>query len=164
MAATTIEQYNDILQEIKTAQAIDELAANVKHRIVGTPIVDIPDLQITDELEEEWSNEWKVTAGVLPYEERIYVPKDDLLRNKVISLFHDNPESSHLGALKTAEFSFIGFPLARHGRHHIKIHCRMRTMPLNQGTTTRPLQHKHATSTTITALGRSDHGLRDGPP
>jgi len=27
----------------------------------------------------------------------------DSLRQKVISLFHDNPESSHFGALKTAE-------------------------------------------------------------
>jgi hypothetical protein len=103
LATNTVEPYDDLLQEIKTAQAIDALAADVKRRIVGTPIVDIPDLQRIDELEEDSSNEWKVTTGVLTYEGRIYVPKDDLLRNKVISLFHDNPESGHFGALKTAE-------------------------------------------------------------
>ena len=31
------------------------------------------------------------------------MPKDHLLRNKVISLFKDNPESGHFGALKTAD-------------------------------------------------------------
>jgi len=44
LAATTVEPYDDLLQEIKAAQAIDTLAANLKHKIVGTPIVDIPDL------------------------------------------------------------------------------------------------------------------------
>jgi len=103
LATNTVEPYDDLLQEIKTAQAIDALAAYVKRRIVGTPIVDIPDLQRIDELEEDSSDEWKVTTGVLTYEGRIYVPKDDLHSNKVISLYHDNPESGHFGALKTAE-------------------------------------------------------------
>ena len=65
MATTTVEPCDDLLQVIKTAQAIDVLATNVKCRIVGTPIVDIPDLQRIDELEEDSSIEWKVTAGVL---------------------------------------------------------------------------------------------------
>jgi len=103
LATNTVEPYDNLLQEIKTAQAIDALAANVKRRIVGTPIVDIPDLQRIDELEEDSRNEWKVTTKVLTYEGRIYVPKDDLLCNKVISLFHKNPESGHFGVFKTAE-------------------------------------------------------------
>jgi len=103
LATNTVEPHDDLLQEIKTAQAIDELAADVKRRIVSPPIVDIPDLQRMDELEEDLSNDWNVTTGVLTYEGRIYVPKDDLLRNQVISLFHDNPESCHFGALKTTE-------------------------------------------------------------
>jgi hypothetical protein len=57
LAATPIEPYDDLLQEIKAAQAIDALAADVKHKIVGTPNVDIPDLQRIDELEEESTNE-----------------------------------------------------------------------------------------------------------
>jgi hypothetical protein len=48
LATNTVEPYNDLLQEIKTAQAIDALAADVKRRIVGTPIIDIPDLQRLD--------------------------------------------------------------------------------------------------------------------
>jgi hypothetical protein len=48
LATNAVELYNDLLQEIKTAQAIDALAADVKRRIVGTPIVDIPDLQRLD--------------------------------------------------------------------------------------------------------------------
>jgi len=103
LAATTDEPYNVLLPEIKAPQAIDALAADVKHKIVGTPIVDIPDLQSIDELEEESTKECNVTAGVLTYERWIYVPQDDLLCNKVISLFHDNPESGHFRALKTSE-------------------------------------------------------------
>ena len=39
----------------------------------------------------------------MTYEGRIYVPAVDSPRGKVISLFHDNPESGHFGALKTTE-------------------------------------------------------------
>jgi hypothetical protein len=98
LATNTVELYDDLLQEIKTAQAIDVLAANMKRRIVGTPIVNIPDLRRIDELEEDSSNEWKVTTGVLTYEGRIYVQKDDLLCNKVISdsTTIQNPATSEL--------------------------------------------------------------------
>jgi len=100
LVTNTVEPYDDLLQEIKTAQAINAFAADMKWRIVGTPIIDIPDLQRIDELEEDSGNEWKVTTGVLTYQGRIYLPKDNLLRNKFICLFHDNPESGHFGALK----------------------------------------------------------------
>jgi len=103
LATTTVEPYDDLLQEINTAQAIDALAAEMKRRIVGTPIVDIPDLERIEEPEEDTSDKWKVTARVLTYEGRIYVPKHYLLRNKVISLFHDNPEFDLIQALKTAK-------------------------------------------------------------
>jgi hypothetical protein len=103
LATNTVEPYDDLLQEVKTAQAINALAADVKHRIVGTPIVEIPNLQRINELEEDSSNEWKLTTRVLTYEGRIYVPKDDLLLNKVVRLSHDNLEAGHFGALKTTE-------------------------------------------------------------
>jgi hypothetical protein len=57
LAATTVEPYDDHLQQINAAQAIDALAADVEHRIVGTPIVDIPDLQRIDDSEEESTKE-----------------------------------------------------------------------------------------------------------
>lgn len=103
MATNTVELYDDLLQQMKTAQGIDPLAAEVKCRIVGTPILDISYLQRIDEPEEHSTNECKVTTGVLTYEGRIYVPKDDVLRNKVISLFNNNPESGNFRACKTAK-------------------------------------------------------------
>ena len=100
----TVEHYNDLFLEIKTVQATNALAADVKRRIVGAPIVDIPHWHGIDELGEDSSKEWKVTTRVLTYEGRIYVPKDDHLRHKVISVFHNNPESAHFGAHNMAEF------------------------------------------------------------
>jgi hypothetical protein len=44
---------------------------------------------------------WKVVSGNLTDEVRIYVPVP--FYSKVISLVHDNPESGHFGALRTAE-------------------------------------------------------------
>jgi hypothetical protein len=79
------------------------LAAKVKRRIVSTPIVDIPDLQPIEELEETSTNKWKITTGVFTYERLIYLPKDDLFHIKATSLFHDNPASGHFRAPKTAE-------------------------------------------------------------
>ena len=51
----------------------------------------------------EDENQWKVIAGALTYEGRIYVPADQPLRARVLSLFHDNPESGHFRAFKTTE-------------------------------------------------------------
>ena len=80
----------------------------------GTPIVDINDLQEIDKSEEELNNEWKVTTRVLTYKGRIYVPKHDLRRNKVISRFDDTRETSHFGAFKTGELMSRDFhPAAR---------------------------------------------------
>jgi hypothetical protein len=98
--ADTVEPYNDLLPAIKTPQASDSLAADVNRRIGGTPMVGLPDLP---RQAEDSSKEWKITAAVLTYEGRIYVRADDTLCSQVISLFHDNPESGHFGALKTAE-------------------------------------------------------------
>jgi len=95
-----VEPYDDLLPAIKTAQASDSLAADMNRRIVGTPMVGLPDLP---RRVEDSSEEWQVTAGALTYKGRIYVAADDTLRSQVISLFHCNPESGHIGALKTAE-------------------------------------------------------------
>ena len=103
LVTTTVELYHDLLQEIKTAHAIDKSAADVKFRITGTPIVDIPDQERIDVFEEDTSNKMKVTTRVLTYNGRIYIQIDDLLLNKVISCFHGNPECGHFRSLKTAE-------------------------------------------------------------
>ena len=108
-ATPTVEQYEDLVKEINTALAIDGLAVEVKHRIFGTQIVYIHDLQRIDDSVEEPRNEWKVTTTVLTYQERIYVPKDDLHPDKVMSLLHHNPESGHFGSLKTADLLSTDF-------------------------------------------------------
>jgi hypothetical protein len=53
--------------------------------------------------DETTTEDWTVRAGALTFEGRGYVPDSDELRSKVIALHHDNPESGHFGALKTAE-------------------------------------------------------------
>ena len=78
------------------AQASDPLAVDVSAMLVDHPTIDS-----TDTTKEE--SQWKVVAGVLTYEGRIYVPAVDSLRGKVISPFHVNPESGHFGSLKTTE-------------------------------------------------------------
>jgi len=109
LAATTVEPYDNLLPAIKAAQASDSLATDVKHRIVGAPMVGDSDLSKTREPggpaddDEDLDKQWKVVSRVLTYEGRINVPADASLRNKVISLFHDNPESDHFGALRIAE-------------------------------------------------------------
>jgi hypothetical protein len=81
---------------IIAGQASDPLAAHVSATQVHRPTI-----QDTATTKEE--SQWIVVAGVLTYERRIYLPAVDSLRGKVISLFHDNPESGHFGALKTTE-------------------------------------------------------------
>jgi len=91
-----VEQYDDPMPAIIAAQASDPLAADVSSKLVDRLVADG-----TDTAEEE--SQWKVVAGVLTYEGRIYVPAVDSLCGKVISLFHDDPESGHFGALRTTE-------------------------------------------------------------
>jgi hypothetical protein len=109
LAVTTIEPYDDLLPVITAAQASDSLATDVKHRIIDTPMVGYPDLSKAGGPDGPTEEEWKIISGALTYEGRIYVPADASLRNKVISLFHDNPESGHFGALRTAELVSIDF-------------------------------------------------------
>jgi len=45
--------------------------------------------------------QWKVIAGALTFDGRIYVR--ETLRNQVISIFHGNPDSGLFGVLRTAE-------------------------------------------------------------
>ena len=88
LAVTTItESYGDLLPEIKTAQEADFLATEIRPTLV--------DVSTADE------SQWRSIDGALTNERRIYLPV--ALRSRVTSLFHDNPESGHFGALKTAE-------------------------------------------------------------
>jgi len=96
LAIVSVEPYYNLMPAIMTEQASDLLAANVLAKLVDRPVADA-----TDTAEEE--SQWKVIAGPLTYEGRIYIPAINHLRGKVITLFHDNPESGYFGALKTTE-------------------------------------------------------------
>jgi hypothetical protein len=91
LAVPTVEPFSDLLPAIKAAQKTDPLVTDMKNKIGGQ---DGSNDKHTD-------MQWKVSAGALIYEGRIYVREE--LRNQVISLFHNNPESGHFGALRTAE-------------------------------------------------------------
>jgi hypothetical protein len=67
--AASVEPYDNLLPAIQTAQSSDLLAADVNRRIIGTPMVGLPDLA---RQAEELSKEWKVTAGAMTYKGRIY--------------------------------------------------------------------------------------------
>jgi hypothetical protein len=96
LSTVSVEPYDDLMPAIIAAQASDPLAVDVPAKLFARRMIDA-----TDTAQEE--SKWKVVAGVLTYEGRIYVPANDSLRGKVICLFHDNPESGHFGALKTTE-------------------------------------------------------------
>jgi hypothetical protein len=94
LAATTItESYDDLLPEIKAAQETDCLATEIRPTLVH--------VSTTDE------SQWRPIHGALTYRRRIYVPA--VLRSRVTSLFHDNPESGHFGALKSSELVLQDF-------------------------------------------------------
>ena len=102
LATVSVEPYDDLVPAIITAQASDPLAVDISAKLVDRPMIDG-----TDTAKEEI--QWKVVAGVLTYEGRIYVSATDSLCRKVMSLFHDNPESGHSGALKTTELESRDF-------------------------------------------------------
>jgi len=77
-------------------QASDSLAVNVSAKLVDWPAADYT---VTAGKESQRN----VVVGALTYQGRLYVPAANALCGKVISLFHDNPESGHFGALKTTE-------------------------------------------------------------
>jgi len=104
--AATVEPYDDLLPAIKTAQASDSLAVDVNPRLVDIPMISGQEGSSDSGRDRD---QWKVISGALTYKGRIYVPEDDSLRGKVISVFHDNPESGHFGALMTAELASRDF-------------------------------------------------------
>jgi len=96
-AATTVSPFCDLLRAIGAALDTDPLATDMKNKF------DYPGLPNREDgsTDKEADMQWKVIAGALTFEGRIYVL--ETLCNQVISLFHDNPESGHFGALRTAE-------------------------------------------------------------
>ena len=47
--------------------------------------------------------EWREVDGIMYKEEKVYVPKDDILRAEIIRLHHNTPVEGHGGQWKTVE-------------------------------------------------------------
>jgi hypothetical protein len=88
---TTVEPFSDLLPGIKASLNTDPLATDMKNKIGGQD----------GSKDKDTDMQWKVGTGALTFEGRIYLP--EALRNQVICLFHDKPESGHFEALRTAE-------------------------------------------------------------
>jgi hypothetical protein len=91
----------DLFAEIIEEQKTDRLANDSLRKLAGSGEDHV--IQEAGHVTEPISDEhdWAVSAGALTYEGRVYVLEG--LRSKVTALHHDNSESGHFGALKTAE-------------------------------------------------------------
>ena len=49
--------------------------------------------------------EWRDIDGIMYKEEKVYIPKDEVLRAEIIRLHHDTPVGGHGGQWKTVELS-----------------------------------------------------------
>ena len=47
--------------------------------------------------------EWRDIDGIMYKEEKVYIPKDEVLRAEIIRLHHDTPVEGHGGQWKTVE-------------------------------------------------------------
>jgi hypothetical protein len=91
----------DLLAAIIEAQKTDVLSTELLHKGGRDQVTK---QHVTGHMtKDETTEDWAVSAGALTFEGRVYVPDSDELRSKVIALHHDNSESGHFGALKTAE-------------------------------------------------------------
>jgi hypothetical protein len=111
-----VEPYDDHMPANIAAQTPDSLAPNDAVILVERPMIDG-----TETTQEE--SQWKVIAGVLTYEGRIYVPVIDSLCGNVRSLFLDNPETGHFGALKTTALvcmEFYWLVMDLHVHRHVR--------------------------------------------
>jgi len=95
-ASISVKQYNDPVPAIIAAQAPDPLAVDIPAKLVDWTIIAGKDTA-------KENSQCKVVMGVVTYEGRMYVPAINSLRGKVISLFHDIPESGHFGPLMITE-------------------------------------------------------------
>ena len=89
----TTDPHDDLIASIREAQKHDKLAQDT----------------IGNLTESGADDKWKMSAGVLTMEGRVYVPDSDLLRVRVLERFHDNPKSGHFGDARTLELASRDF-------------------------------------------------------
>jgi hypothetical protein len=94
LATVAVEPYDDLMPALIAAQASNSLVVDILTKLVDQSAADGKDTAVKE-------SQWKVVVGALTYEGRIYIPVVDCLWRKVISLFHEHPESGHFGPPKT---------------------------------------------------------------
>jgi len=102
LATVSVEPHDDLMPASIAAKASNLLVADVSVKLVEQPMI-----EGTDSAKEK--NQWRVVAGVLPYEGRMYVPAVHSPHGKVISLINDNPLSGHFRPLKTEKLACRDF-------------------------------------------------------
>ena len=85
-----IERVN-ILDRIRKSEAKDDEVIKVVEEMKKVEVKMLRD------------KEWKKYEGLMFKEEKIYVPKNELLRAEIIRLYHNTPIGGHRGQQKTTE-------------------------------------------------------------
>jgi hypothetical protein len=94
---------------MKASQASISVGTDTKRKIIGTATARYSDLCRNcaqggpADHDENLHKQWKLILGAQNYDGKIYVPADDFLWNRLISLCHVNRESGNIGSLRTAE-------------------------------------------------------------
>src|SRR3989337_1158733 len=85
----------DITEEIREAQAEDEslslLIDNTERKEELPPSV------------RKQFDCYHIEAGILWYDNRIYVPEDKDIRKRILEVYHDSPSARHQGESQTME-------------------------------------------------------------
>jgi hypothetical protein len=96
---STVHSDNVLLPVFQGAQDYDLLVADVKPRIVITPIVGYRDFSKAGGPDGPPKEQCKVLSGALPYQGGINALAGTLLCNRVKCRFHDHRESGLFNAL-----------------------------------------------------------------
>jgi len=81
----------DLLEKIKRSKVRDDKVVKAVEEIKRAGVKVLRD------------EEWKDIDGVMYREEKVYVPKDEMLRAEIIRLHHDTPVGGHRGQWKMVE-------------------------------------------------------------
>ena len=82
---------DDLLRRIRNAKDLDESVAKAAEQLKKTP---------TRRMDGE---EWAEEQGLLLFNGKVYVPKDQNLRRELVAAHHDSPVAGHPGRWKTLE-------------------------------------------------------------
>ena len=98
------DSHDDLVMAIREAQKHDKLAQDTIEQLTAASAYDTGRGR-----QGVRDGSWRMGAGMLTMEGRVYVPDSDSLRIKVLERSHENPESGHFGATRTLELASRDF-------------------------------------------------------